>query len=288
VKRLLFLLAACSGDRHAATPPIDAEPIAHVTKDAGVSSDAGPPRYIGVITASELVDVAPPFDGVLSNVLVRAGDHVTANQVVAEMDPAPLRDEAQAAEAALSAAGASLRQAEVNVEDAKHQLDIEKASVAAGTSPQSALDTAALGLKRAQAAQQQAASSVAAERARTQTAHDRLDKTELRAPFAGTVGERYRDPGSTIAGGTAVVRVVGQGDLLLRFAAPPDVAAPLVPGMKVTAEIDNVADPVPATIRHITPGIDSATGMVIIEAELATDPKLTSALRPGTGAKVTL
>lgn len=80
---------------------------------------------VGVVIAEQVADLAAPFAGVLQRVLVRAGDRVTAGQVVAELDPRPLQEELRVAEAALQAAEASHRQARVDIEDAQRRLAVE-------------------------------------------------------------------------------------------------------------------------------------------------------------------
>jgi RND family efflux transporter MFP subunit len=282
---VLFAVAACGQEAAPARAPSDGAPVA-VARDAGPPDASDDRGFVGVITAAELMDVAPRFGGVISEVLVRAGDKVTTGQVVVEMDAAPLRDEVRAASAALSAAEARRRQAQVEIDDAKHNLSIEKASVAAGTSPQSKVEQAELALKRARAALDGASSTVAAERARMRTANDRLTDTSLRAKFDGTVAARYHDSGSTVGAGTPILRLVGEGDLRLRFAVPPDRAGALSPGQDVGAMIETVTTPVPATIRQVSPALDPASGMVIVEAELRPDPKVAQGLRPGLAAWV--
>ncbi len=286
MRRLAILLALAScGEDHAATRAPGDAPIARA-HDAGAADAVIDRGFVGVITAAELMDVAPRFEGVIAEVKVRAGDKVTAGQVVAEMDPAPLRDELRTANAALATAEASRRQAMVEVEDAKHKLEVEKASVAAGTSPQQNLVNAQLALKRAEAAVSSASSEVAAERAASRTASDRLADTTLRAKFDGTVAERYHDAGSTIGAGTAIVRLVGEGDLRLRFAVDPDRAGALKVDDTVDATIDTVETPVPATVRQVSPTLDPASGMVIVEAELHPSPEVAKGLRPGLAAWV--
>jgi RND family efflux transporter MFP subunit len=257
------------------------------TRDAG-APDADTARFIGVITAAQSVDIAPRTAGVLATVLVRPGDPVVTGQVVAEMDPVPMREELRAAQAAHVAAAAAHRQADVDVEDAARKADLERRSVANGVSPAMNIRETELGVERARAAAQRAAATEAAEAARAQTAKDHLDEATLRAPFPGTVAMRYRDGGSTIPASTAIVRIVGRGELRLRFAVPPERARALAPGVRVTAAIDTIAIPVPAVIVQVSPALDPASGLVLIEAELAPAATATSAaeLRPGLAATV--
>jgi RND family efflux transporter MFP subunit len=245
-----------------------------------------PVRFPGVLTAAESVDIAPRVAGLLARVHVRAGDAVEVGQLVAEMDPAQSREELRAAEAALAASSAAYRQAVVDVADAKRKLDVETKAVEAGVSPAQNLEEARLSVLRAEASAQRARAAQAAEAARTQTVRDHLDDTQLRSPSTGTVALRYRDPGNRIEAGAAILRIVGQGSVRLRFAVPPQLVQSVPVGRRVTAQIDTIAAPLTGSVKHVAPTIDPASGLVIVEAELTSDA--TSALRPGLGGWVTL
>lgn len=257
-------------------------------RDAGVAhrpepKDAAVPKgYTGVIAAAESVDVAPRFGGVVAKVTVRVGDVVSEGQVVAEMDQKSMQEELRAAQAALNAASAAARQAEVDVEDARRKLALETKAVADGVSPRAALDEAKLAVKRAEAAAQRAGAAAAAESSHVQTAKDHVSDLALRAPANGTVALRFKDPGATVAAGASIVRIVGKGGLRLRFAVPPDEAHGLATGGTVTATIDTLAQPVSATIQQVSPALDPASGMIIVEAALPAETDL----RPGLAAAV--
>ena len=281
---LLPLLVACGGDRAPAPAPREAPRDARVA--TAPADAAGARGYVGVITASDSVDIAPRFQGVVATIDVRVGDTVVANQVVASMDKKSMQEELRAAEAALGASIAAKRQAEVDVDDARRKVALETKAVADGVSPRTILEEAQFGLKRAQAASERASSTVAAESSHVQTARDHVSDTALRAPTAGTVAMRFKDPGATVPAGGAILRIVGRGGLRLRFAVPPDEAHLLAAGGIVHAMIETIATPVDATIRQVAPALDQASGMIILEAELSPDATASAQLRPGLAARV--
>lgn len=282
----LALVAGCADDDigpGAGPPP---PPVAH--KDAGVSDAAGPARYVGVIAASESIDVAPLVAGRIASVAVRPGDQVKAGDVVAEMDPRSMQEELRAAQAAVGAAQAAYRQAAVDVEDARRKLALEKKAVADGVSARDAYDQAVIGLKRASAAADRAAATAAAERSRLETARDHVGNTKLLATFDGIVQLRLRDPGATVQAGEPIVRILGRAELRLRFAIPAERAKTLAIGTAVSATVDGVAAPVPAMVTQVSPAVDQASGLILIEAELAADAVVVAQLRPSLAAWVRL
>lgn len=278
---MLVLLAACAGGD-------EVSPVSRAPGPARVHAPQDAPRsrgFVGVITAADVVDVAPRFEGVIAAIHVRSGDRVAPGQVLVEMDPRPMREQLRAAAAALAAAQAARRQAEVDVEDARRRVVLETKAVADGVSPKVTLEEAQFAVRRTEAAAQRAVSTVAAEVSRVQTARDHLSDMSLRAKTDGVIAMRFKDPGATVTAGAPIVRVVGQREPRLRFAVPPDQARALTPGAIVTARIETVAGSISATVRQVSPALDPASGMIIVEAELAAGAA-TAELRPGLPAWV--
>lgn len=83
-----------------------------------------------------------------------------------------------------------------------------------------------------------------------ETTH-RLRNTAVRAPFAGTVAERFVQPGEYLTPGAAVVRLVDTQTLEVRARAPVHLAARLAAGMDVTLKHDG--GDVRETIRAVVP-----------------------------------
>ena len=263
---VIALLGACGSDPAPAPGPAPAAPR---RADAGTApADAPIRKFVGVLSAAESVDITPRIAGVIAKVDVGPGDTVSVDQVVVEMDPVQVREELRAAQAALAAASAGSRQAAIDVEDARRKLELETTSVKVGVSATSAVDEAKIGVRRAEAALERARSNAAAESARAQTARDHLTSTSLRAPFAGTVANRFRDAGNRVESGVAILRIVGHGKMRLRFAVPPNLLSLVPVGAAVTASVDTVARPVSATVKQVSPSIDAASGLVLVEAEL--------------------
>ena len=274
------VLAGCGGEPTRRAPIDAAAPAA----PADAAAPAAPPSWIGVIAPAEAVDVAPPFDGRLAAVTVRPGDEVHAGQVIALLDETPLREELAAAKAALREARAGGARIDVELASARHRVDLEERAVAEGTSARIALDEARFELERAEAAGGELRAAIAQARTRVDRAQSRLGETAVRAPFAGTVGARYRDPGAAVGPDAPVARVIGGAALRLRFAVLPEAARALVPGDRVVAEVDTVAAPIGAVVEQIAPEVDQASQLVFVDAAL--DAETSAGLQPGLAARV--
>jgi RND family efflux transporter MFP subunit len=276
----LLLVAACGGEP---LPPVPYQPsVPIVVPPIAVGVDAGA-GYVAVVAPVEAVDVAPAFEGILTAVLARPGDRVAAGQVIAELDPRPLREELALATAALRAAKASARQARVDVRDAAREVKSEQRAVADGVSPKRQLEEATYALERARAAAARASATVSEEEARLDRAKSRLDDTSVRAPFAGTVAQRLRDRGAGTGPGAPVVRLLGQGGLRVRFAVPPEDARAFAPGNPVMVDIEGSDGEERGTVRQVSPELDAPSRLVFIEAEL---DRPDVALQPGLPARV--
>lgn len=264
VALLLGALAAGCGDDRRARPPT---PFAPVAPDERKALPAVTAAWVGVITSAEAVDVAPRFDGVIATVEVRPGDEVAAGDVLATLDPRPAREEQVAAAAAAREAHARTRRARIEVDRARHKLDVERGGLAAGTTAPVTVEDARLALRAAEAAAAEVSAAAKEADTRVERAAARLAETSLRAPFAGSIGARYHDPGAVVGPTVPVVRVIGGGGKRLRFAVSPDEATRLRPGTRVTASLAGGAM-LDAIIETVSPVIDQPSQQVFVEAAL--------------------
>ncbi len=107
----------------------------------------------------------------------------------------------------------------------------------------------------------------------------RLDKTTLRAPFAGRVSERMVQPGQHVRPGDELFQVTDFDPLIARIYLPERDILGLEPGRRVRIRL-NADESVrfAGRIRQISPIVDTATGTVKVTIE-AVDPP--AGVRPG-------
>jgi membrane fusion protein (multidrug efflux system) len=139
---------------------------------------------VGRLSPTRASDVRARVPGVLLKRLYREGTDVKEGQVLFQIDPAPLR-------AAANAAEATLVQAEANATNAHSLADRYRGLVQTGAISKSDLDTAEAN-ERSTAAQVQQA------KANLETARINLGYATVRAPIAGRAGQQQVTEGALV------------------------------------------------------------------------------------------
>jgi RND family efflux transporter MFP subunit len=218
----------------AAEPPLTVVPVGRAEPQNGYTLEQ---VFIGRVEARRSAALGFERGGLLTEVLVQEGDRVDDDAVLARLDRSLLlgaRDE-RVAEA---------ERAEAELALAEATAGRYRDSVADGAVTKQSLDEARQGARTAEAQLRLA-------RARIATVDLDLAKTELRAPFPGTVIRMDADPGTVLGAGQSV--------LMLQESATPEVrigvAGPLVSQLAADAEyrLEINRRPVTARLRAILP-----------------------------------
>ncbi len=201
-------------------------------------------------------DVLAKIDGEIRRILVEEGDWVNERQVLAELDGARQQVELEEAEARCRALRLDLERTEALKEQ---ELASEK------------------DLHDAQAQFDQAA-------AQRKAVQLQVDYTQIRAPFAGQVTQRYVDPGQTVATGTKILALVDRDPLLAEIHVPEKQAGRIVPGQDVVISPDtDLTRSAPGQVLRVAPIVDARTGTVKITCQVS---DYAQTLRPGSFVRV--
>lgn len=169
-----------------------------------------PRTFSGVLLPANRVVVAFEFAGKLQTMLVNEGDRVDEGELLARLDTSLLDIERRELQASLAEAQANLRLAEANLQ---RQQSLESD----GFASQQRRDELEAGRD-----------AVKANISRLQAMLDgnllKQQKSHLNAPFAGVVGERYVEQGSTVAGGAPVLRLLQSGRMEAHVGLPRQLA----------------------------------------------------------------
>lgn len=252
----LLLVAGC--DRAGSTAPKSPPPatVELTTVQPGPIHETI--ELVGQLDADESVVLKPEAQGVVASIEFTEGQQAKRGDLLIR-----LRDEEQRAR--LAEADAALLLAEDDFKRAQslaRQRTLSPAELGAATSRQNAA------------------------RARRDLAQVELDRTEIRAPFDGTLGARMVSPGDRVDTDTELVRIDALSRLRLLFTLP-EVAVGLA-RVGTPVEVAVVAFPeqvFPGEVYFVAPSLDPANRRLLLKAFV---PNPQQRLRPGFFANVRL
>jgi membrane fusion protein (multidrug efflux system) len=122
-------------------------------------------------------------------------------------------------------------------------------------------------------------------RGEVQLIQARILKTELRAPFDGTIGLRYVSEGSYVSPQTRIASLQRTSSLKIDFSVPERYAGTVKPGQTVYFSVAGGEGRETGTIYAVEPKIDPSTRTVLIRARA---PNPEGRIAPGAFAEVEL
>ncbi|GAB3255037.1 efflux RND transporter periplasmic adaptor subunit [Larkinella harenae] len=112
-----------------------------------------------------------------------------------------------------------------------------------------------------------------------------LRRTEIRAPFSGTIGLRNVSLGAVVTPNTLIARLQQTSSMKLDFSVPEKYGPSVKIGSTISFQIDGSDKVFNGSVYAVEPGVEEATRNLRIRARVANG---SANLRPGTFAKVNL
>lgn len=153
----------------------------------------------GYVVAQRQASVASKGTGRLTSVQVDVGDQVTKGQVLATIDEADVKAKLFQAQARLEVAEAALANARPELREATLHYQRTKALSDKGLVTREELDVAEARIRRSRAAVRSSRSAVNLAQAEIQAVRIEVENTVIRAPFDGTVIEKFAEVGEMVA-----------------------------------------------------------------------------------------
>lgn len=251
--------------------------------------------------------ISPKITAPVRKFYVQRGSRVKAGQLLAELENRDLNAQALDNKGQYAAAQASFEmqtkaqlpedyhKAELDVAQAKAQLDLQKQIVAArrkllaeGAIAGRDYDTAAAGLVQAQAtfdvaqnhldslkavsraaSLQQAEGQLSSAKGKYLAAEAQVSYSEVRSPISGIVTDRPLFPGETVNSGSTLVTVMDTSALYAKVHLSQSVAQRLKVGDEASVDVPGTDEPVPAKIFLVSPALDP--GSTTVEVWLRID-----------------
>lgn len=250
--------AACLASCQEAHPP-EKLPM-NVQAETAVLTDYAPVvRLTGEVQAQVQSDLSFRVNGRVAERLVDVGDHVTADQVLARIDPKEQQAGVTAAEAAVRAAEAALRQATSTYER-------QKALLVRGFTTQREHDQAQEAFRKAQG-------SLETAKAQLGTARDQLSYTVLRAGAPGVITSRSVEAGQVVQAAQTVFSLAQDGPRDAVFNVYESIFTRELanPGIELTLLSDPTVRAM-GIMREIAPTVDPSTGTVRVKFSVEHPP----------------
>lgn len=269
------LLAGCTrpGPAVHATPPVVQ---ASLVKTIETQVPQGIP-ITGTVHARETATISAQVPATITQVLVHAGDHVRAGQVLVRLDSAAMHAGLSQAIAAQQAVEMQQQAAATNAALAKstlHRYELLKQQNS--VSPQE-FDVVE---RHAQAAELQvrALNAQASEaKAAVASARTQLGYTELRSPYTGTVTARMADPGTLATPGMPILQIDRDGPLQLYASVDESLIGSVQLGMQMPVTVDGISQTITGRVAEIVPAADPASRSFMLKLDLPHRPDM----RPG-------
>lgn len=195
----------------------------------------------GTILANERVDVVSEISGKVIDILFAEGSRVKAGQVLVKIDATELAAER---------------------DRIVHQLELaerrearQRGLLAEGVQSQQEYDFAL--------------SQVHVLRAEIRLIEAQMEKTRIRAPFAGTVGLRHVSLGSFLGPLTRITSLQDTDPIKIDFAVPEKYAQKVRVGTEISFHVGGIEESFLGRVFAIEPSVDTATRSLLLRARSA-------------------
>lgn len=230
-----------------------------------LGSLAGVITASGEIEAERRVNVSPKRQGQLLELYVDEGDKVEAGQPLARMDPSDIRNR-------LDELRAQLLVAQVDLNRSRSEYERRRQLFQQGA-------LSGDDLNRFRASYESSQASVSAARQRLAQRSVESGDLVVRAPFAGTITNRYADPGSYVTPTTAASATAGAtsssivelaSGLQVNAKVPESDIGRIRVGQRADVRVDAYPDRrIPARVERISPRTEKTNNVTTVKVELA-------------------
>jgi len=255
---VVLAVAGLAGCQQQASQP--EKPQTMVRVETATLTDYAPTvRLTGEIRAQVESELSFRVSGRVAERLVNVGDHVTADQVLARIDP-------QEQQASVTAAEASVRATEAVMRQGASAFERQKSLLSRGFTTQRDHDQAEEAFRTAQA-------SLDTAKAQLGTAREQLSYTVLRAGAPGVITARSVEAGQVVQAAQAVFSIARDGPRVAVFNLHEsfftrELANPAI-------ELTLVSDPTvqaTGTVREVSPTVNTSNGTVRAKVTIERPP----------------
>ena len=212
-------------------------------------------RFTGTTQPVDQTIVKARVAGRLAEVLVREGDKVTKGQLLARFETIELQAKVKERESAVAAARAELRWA---AQDSSNKETLSNRNIVSQSTADQARSTA-----------ENRTSMVAVSEAQLEVARKNLADAEVRAPFAGVVGERLANQGESLPIDGRIVALLDTSHVEIAAQMPAADVVRLEVGQLATIHLEGFGErPFNGRVTRISPTAQAGSRSIPVYVEI--------------------
>jgi RND family efflux transporter MFP subunit len=283
---MAWAVAGCDNSSVASSPKAPPPaPAAQPSAPPPAAKTTEPGDILSVLSVEHQVDVPTQTDGVVAEIMKEEGSNVRVGDILARLDDRTITAELEKAQADRRVAqnNVSYQDAEVKAKAANYRRQQQLRQY--GLSSEADLEHAEFEAKGSEFDLASWKANLEKSQAEIRRLEAELDKTRIRAPFAGMVAHRYIRMGQGVSKSDKCFRISQLSPLLVQFQVPE--SAGRRPQRGATVNLSLVGDSnraLTARIVNVGPTVDPASDSYNVTAQL-TGAGL-SDLRPGMSVRV--
>lgn len=248
----------------------------------------------GVVTPDVEVVVKSKAGGEITSFPHNEGDKIKKASVVVTLDPRTERARANQAQANLLMAKARLDKAKVSLKDSKTRLERQKKLYADGIISRQELDDSEIAFEKAVSDVSIAEAEIIQTKEALNEANERLEDTEIKAPFTGTILKKYVNVGQVISStissaseGTPIFSIADLDYIFINATVDEVDIARIAPGQEVVAAVDSIPGKTfAAAVERIAPQGRVDRTVTVFDVTIKVSDSEKALLRPGMTADV--
>ena len=226
-------------------------------------------RLNGVVRARNQVEVRPEISAPVVDVLVESGEEVRRGQALVHLDDATARQQLRQAEASERLAAAEARAAHARVDELQALVMRNRKLAQQELISDLDLETQEARLAAAEAGADQAEARVDEAAALAEDRRADLDRTVVRSPVAGRVGQRRAEVGMLAEPGTLLFRVGNLDRVIVEIPLTEAMLGYLRPGQTAWVTAPSAeGEPLRAPLARISPFLEGGSFSTVGEIDL--------------------
>lgn len=252
-------LAGCGQPAAEATAEVAAQPLLLASADLvalGAGELGSGPVISGSLQPEKQADLRAEVSAIVLQVLKHNGDKVQKGDLLVRLDDTYLRENLASSEEAERAAQQAFDQA---------QRQFERLKTLSSTGAVSTQN-----LEDAEIRRNNAQSDLAAAKARVVQSRQQMEKTEVRAPFAGIISERAVSNGDTAQVGKALLKVIDPSSIRFEGLIAAEQINDVKVGNPVRFRINGYDNAFEGAVERVSPMANSITRQVEVAVRIQT------------------